>query len=369
MKKVKTKEKKHNGIISLWKFIFCIVIAIFHSKALFPDRTVPIFNSGYIGVEFFFLVSGFYFAKHVLKEKYDKNTIGEETTGFILKKFKHFLPYIIIVVSATALIYLKYYKPFNINKLVNSIWNILLLRQFGFNGPLVIGALWYLPVMLMSMFISYPLVKKYGKNYILIVSPLIAIFGLGYLFKTYGTLDQFHKVWTGLVFTGTIRGFAEINIGMIMYLVKEKLQNIQYTTFAKIILTIMSHGLLLFILLLISMKNTYLRYDYVLLIMIIIAIQIMVSEKTYDFKLLSNKYTSYLEKISMPIFINHQLFISAFEYVPSLNTLSTSLKVAIYISSFLIFSIIEYELIEFLKKKKCYNISKLFIRGRSEGNV
>ena len=62
------ENKKHNGIISLWKFIFSLVIMIYHAKIFFPEENIPIFRGGYIGVEFFFLVSGFFLAKKALKD-------------------------------------------------------------------------------------------------------------------------------------------------------------------------------------------------------------------------------------------------------------------------------------------------------------
>ncbi len=52
--------KKHNGVIGLWKFIFCLLIVVLHTGIGIPNR---IFKFGSIGVEFFFLVSGYLLAK------------------------------------------------------------------------------------------------------------------------------------------------------------------------------------------------------------------------------------------------------------------------------------------------------------------
>lgn len=84
------KNNNHNGIVSLWKFIFAIVIMFFHTNGFYPNYQNPIFRWGYISVEFFFIISGFYFAKKVLKEKYNNKSIGKETNQFTLKKMKVF---------------------------------------------------------------------------------------------------------------------------------------------------------------------------------------------------------------------------------------------------------------------------------------
>lgn len=60
-------KSKHNGIISLWKFIFCIVIIGFHLNAIQHYKNTNFgFLYGSIAVEFFFIVSGYLLAKKAL---------------------------------------------------------------------------------------------------------------------------------------------------------------------------------------------------------------------------------------------------------------------------------------------------------------
>lgn len=55
--------KQRNGIIDLMRFIFCIGIVFGHGRYLGnPTGTVPFAQGGYLGVEFYFLVSGFLMA-------------------------------------------------------------------------------------------------------------------------------------------------------------------------------------------------------------------------------------------------------------------------------------------------------------------
>lgn len=49
-----------NGIIDFMRFVFCILIVLDHAT-LFRGRMV----AGYIGVEFFFIVSGWLLMKHI----------------------------------------------------------------------------------------------------------------------------------------------------------------------------------------------------------------------------------------------------------------------------------------------------------------
>ena len=81
-----------NGKVDLFKFIFSIVVIIYHfGNAVKFDN--ELFNKGYIGVEFFFIVSGFLFAKSLAKIPYHKETLPADSVHFMWRKYKSFLPY------------------------------------------------------------------------------------------------------------------------------------------------------------------------------------------------------------------------------------------------------------------------------------
>ena len=52
---------KRNGAIDLLKFLFSLMIVIYHGR-LFANAENPLFRAGKIGVEFFFIVSGYLMA-------------------------------------------------------------------------------------------------------------------------------------------------------------------------------------------------------------------------------------------------------------------------------------------------------------------
>ncbi len=52
------EDKKRNGTIDCMKFIFAIVVVIYHGSH-FLGETRMAFHGGFIAVEFFFLVSGY----------------------------------------------------------------------------------------------------------------------------------------------------------------------------------------------------------------------------------------------------------------------------------------------------------------------
>ena len=201
------KKEKRNGIISLWKFLFAIVIAFFHCSQFYQDLKNPFFYGGYIAVEFFFIVSGFYLAKKLIKEKYDTKNIVGETIKYIFKKILKLFPYILIAYISSIIIRLYYNPNLKTNELINSIWNLFLLREFGLRSTNILPQLWYLTSMFISIFILYPIVKKYKEKFIAFISPLIVLFGLGYLSYNWTSLNHAYQIWNGFIYTGMLRGF------------------------------------------------------------------------------------------------------------------------------------------------------------------
>lgn len=333
-------KEKRNGIISLWKFIFACVIVLFHCNTFYESTPNYFVKGGYIAVEFFFIVSGFYMARKALK-KQTKN-IGKETIEYIWNLIKKLIPYLTItyvIVLITKIIF----ESHKIFEWINSIWNLLLLRQAGFSSILMNNQLWYLSSLIIGILILYPLLKKNKENFIYIVSPLIVILGLGYLNKNFGWsgLNQAYHKWDKIWYTGTIRSIIELNIGFIIYLINKNLKKVDYTKLGKIILTIICHSLLITVLLIIQFLDNSKNYDYIMLLFISIAIGIMASGKTLDFKMLSNKFVFYLEKLSMPMYINHVAIILILKNITTNINLLPQMNSIISLIVTIIFSSIE----------------------------
>lgn len=359
------KKSQHNGIISLWKFIFACVIVLFHCNTFYAPNPNFFVKGGYIAVEFFFIVSGFYMAKKAFKK--ETKNIGKETIEYIWNFLKKLLPYILIsfITIYTIKIIYESHKTY---EWVNSLWNVLLLRQAGFNSMLINNQFWFLTSMIIGMLILYPLLKKYKYNFIYIASPLIVIMGLGYLNHQFGYkgLDHAYHIWDEIWYTGTIRAIIELNIGFIIYLINKKCKNIEYTNFGKALLTIGSHSLLLLVIFIIQFLDNSKNYDYIMLLFISIAIAIAVSDKTYDRKLLSNKFIFFLEKISMPMFINHIGLIEVVKYVPIFSGTSQEFKAIASLITTIIFSTIEYIIISKISKiDLSKRVKKLLIKEKT----
>ena len=85
--------KKRNGEIDLLKFLFALMIVIFHSKNFTDQSGQSPFIAGAIGVSFFFIVSGYLLVQSTEKLIVpEEELIGKPTIKFLWKKIKGFLP-------------------------------------------------------------------------------------------------------------------------------------------------------------------------------------------------------------------------------------------------------------------------------------
>lgn len=354
-------EKKRNGNIGLLKFLFCLMVICLHTNSLAKNNEFILFKTGNIAVEFFFIVSGYFLAQRALKEKYNKTNIGKETIQFIWKKIKSFAPYLLLafIVELTLRII---FTDISLYQLANSIWNLLLLQVAGFNKYIINIPIWYLSAMLISMAILYPIIKKYKYNYIYLFSPLIVILGLGWLFHDYTSLYS-PFTWIFLISKGLLVGFITLNIGAIIYCLNECFIKIKFTKVAKALLTLFEVLGYSFIFLVSFFVERASMYSFHLLLLLIPLILISLSGHTLGQKYLSNSFVYYLERLSLPMYICHHMFVQIVYYFRFFENFSYYTNAFIVIGTTIVVSIILMKLVTKLEKNNYYldKIKKIFI--------
>ena len=353
---------KHNGIIGFWKFAFCLLIMIYHGNIFQVEDETILFSKGSIGVEFFFLVSGFLLAKSALnKKENDKELLGKETIRFIFKKIKAFFPYILVCFIG-GLIVKSIYSDMTIKDYILSIWDISFIRMAGFRMTVVNGAAWYISAMLLAMLILYPLLRKYKKNFVYLGAPIIVIFLAGILNHNYFSLrvpDQ----WLGYFYKGFIRAFMELSLGCILYLICEKVKNINFTKLGKLSITLIEFVGFLIPFVISQFIENATTYDFIVLAIMSISIIFAFSEKTLEFKFFNNKIVYYLEKLSLPIYLSHTFIRTIINESSLTINFNYYEKISIFVVITVIFSISLKFILELLANKNYFipQIKRIFI--------
>lgn len=225
---MKTERTARNGKIELMRFVFSVLIILYHchrtlgfDEWVIENWRVPAMGGGRLGPDFFFLVSGLLMGRSIWKEREkddDALDLGRKTFRFFLKKYMAIFPY--HLVCFTALFILRLYSRELWDNagdafafLLNSIPEFFLLQKFGFPTVDVNIVEWYLSAMLIAILLLYPIAYRFYSMFVRVVAPLLAFWILGMLTYCLGTFSD-QDLWLGIGYAGLFRAIAEMSLGM-----------------------------------------------------------------------------------------------------------------------------------------------------------
>ena len=341
---------KRNGKIELLRFIFSIGVLCYHVQKYLATEIKPTSNlsdirfdffvHGAMGVEFFFIVSGFLMASAVFNSmERDKDLpLGKSTALFMKKKFMGIFPMHCIVAIpvfiATALSR-NWTTTSCVTKIADSVPGFFFLQMAGFKGTYINHIEWYLSAMMICMFLIYPFLKKFYTTFTHIIAPLATILILGYMAQNYGKLTGVLS-WEGLCYRGMLRGICELCLGTVCFEVSRYIKAMDMTKGKKALFTLSEIGLwgITFVLVMTTVPYYFEIYT---LLAIAAATTISFSDVSFGGKIFNNKFFCYLGKLSLPIYLSQLILI---ELVPAyLNHLDLGVQMIIAIAGTLVISI------------------------------
>lgn len=303
--------KARNGKIEFFRFCFCITVIFYHLNQSYFDlkyefgEYFSFFRYGKIGVEFFFIVTGFLFARSCYKNKDVNVPLGKDTIQFVFHKWLAIFPYhaIAFFVTFIAIVFIRDYSFFeSVARLVKSLPNFFLIQKTGIYSEDIIGVEWYISVMLLSLFILYPICKKYYEVFTRIVSPVIGIFLIGYLCEKYGYVSGV-SAWDGIISKVQLRGLAEICIGVFTFEVSRFIHKYSFSKILRFIFSIIEYGCYVAVLLF-SCSQVSIKYEAYALYALAAAVCLSFSGLTFGSSLFQNKVFLFLGKLSLPIYLS-----------------------------------------------------------------
>lgn len=213
-------EKDRNANIDIFRFIFCFLIINYHLFShYFRNIEFPnYFIRGYMGDEFFFIITGYYFAEAAVKNKERAIKWNLIQTAKRIKKIA--IPYYITwVLCFVGRAFTSYRLGENRNVLLdilNSVYELLFLEMFGFKKGLYSNDVgWFFSALLIVLCVLGPLVAKHKKSFSLYVAPLIAFFSYGILSLSFDYLhDPYLLIPNTYIMKGIIRALAAICVGI-----------------------------------------------------------------------------------------------------------------------------------------------------------
>lgn len=296
-KQIKTKR---NGNIEWLRFLFALGIVFHHISAFYPQ--VP-YIGGYLGVDFFFMISGAFLAKSIRANKNEHETWKQTLSTskrYIKKRILSIFPYFIF---STLIGYLvQYIASGNVASPLYLFNDFAFLIEFGFYAPSATGTTWYLSAMFIALFILYPIIRRYYNSYVKYIGLFVSLVIYGALIHIDGYIGHSNQFIFGVFSAGTLRAIAGMTMGGVAFELAERLKQLT-NPWIKIFISFVGFVLYLSEFYLMHFDNQQL--DQIEIFIIFFAVIITLSGISFFSVLFDNKVSCFLGRFSMVLFMNH----------------------------------------------------------------
>ena len=300
---METKQQR-NSYIELERFLACLGILFYH---------VGVMKTGWIFVEFFFLLTGYFTIRHFeTRRKQDQLTGTWYPLTYTFQKFKAVFPYttIGILLVWVVNIFRWHLTGSGILKwLLYLPTNLLLLSGFGVQtggfeiqegvaAPNMINPhLWYiccmLTVMLLVAFLF--MYMKKSRALICVLLPLICY---GMIILADGTLDGWHENFLG-IFACDLRALGGILFGAFGWYAAEWLRKKKWSSRIRLLLTLVE--ILSFVFVFALSWVSSLSFDMLKVLLLFLSVVLSMSYQTYTSGWNWGLFR-FLGKLSLPVY-------------------------------------------------------------------
>ncbi len=309
--------KKRNGFIEIERFIFCFVILFSHSGFFGYDDTDYLVAAGYLAVDFFFILTGYFAMKKVAEFENCPPKPMAYSVKYTVNKLLRVFPYALVgTLIAYAWRFLQSLSAEDISGgfygLLSLPFELLFLPMTGVIsvnvGAYVNTPLWYISVILivlpLVMYVAIKCKDVYA-SYLCWIVPLMLH---GYMLNKFGSLGSwgFFDVFT---FTGVVKGLSDIMLGTLLFVATDgigKLKSnkpIVKSTGLKILFSLVEVACIIFFLALnIYEVNGYAQETA--LLALLISLSISLSGLSFS-ENVGGKFSDFLGIISLPMYCMH----------------------------------------------------------------
>ena len=352
-KKIKIPNNKNNlrTDIQILRGFSVLLVLFYHFN--FDFIKINIFKAGYIGVDIFFIISGFIITKIICEDK-NFNLIN-----FYKKRIKRLFPALLTVLLISIIIGINIFKPFILNKNIESINSILIaasniyfwltstLYGFAEKNNLLFLHTWSLAIEI-QFYLFYPIIflifKKITIKYILIIFTILSYLSVIYLYLNHPIFNFFSSF--GRVF--------EITSGCLTYFYYEEIRaNIKKKLFS--FFYFLGFILIIFFIIFLQKEN---NHPVPSSILFVLGVSIMLIFFNKNLEILYKLKLQYVGSLSYSLYLWHFPIIVLFNYY--FEVFNNFLKIIALLIS-LIISYISFYCIENKFRKISFKNNLIYI--------
>ena len=288
--------KKKNGIVSIIKFIYCIIIIVMHF-GLPSTYGEYLFEGGYLYVDFFFVLQGFYLIKDwTFKEE----SAYQYSMKYMKGRIKRFGPCALF--ASLMMLFLQIFATNGFEEVVELgrafLGQITFMSQFfSFLSLGRGGILWFLSASVICGTIAVFMCRLMGENFILLAMVIISIL-TNDLYASNGNLDTWYKVTGGnTVLTSLERAMVGILVGVVARCIARCMEKVKIRKWVRsvevtILLLLIICSFMVTLFWAHSVIDFYMLWAFAIMLIFI-----------YDLDVQNFKITDWFDELCMPMYI------------------------------------------------------------------
>ena len=308
---MKNGRNARNGWIEFCRFVLAMCVVCHHSQLMPGDHGYIPFVSGYLGVEFFYILTGYFLSASVSTDV----RRPEECSGFseVIKRLKKIYPYFLVAwLMSFVICHVVHGHNDSGNLLVDIVFaspQLLFLSMFDLAGGNIgvwdyLGTSWYLSALLFGILAVYPFMKKHKTLFSSTIAPITALIIYGAIFfshRSFGVVNERVAFFS----LGNLRAVAGLSLGSFCQYIVQRLPECELSKNGKLLFSI--GQLLVFAAILLLLNETHSMYSVILLMLFCALIIFSFAGNTYLNAFFSHSLFSILGRFSMIIFITQSI--------------------------------------------------------------
>lgn len=299
-------KAKRIGEIEILRFIFCSLVIAFHCNTRIVqqfsgvDYQLLCAPKGYMGVEFFFILSGYFMAKSIIKIHAGNTPRGTAYLRFLWGKYLAVLPFQLIAFIPIFVKYCVDKKGFTFDMVLRVLPDLFLVQRSGVAYTDINSVTWYISAMLIAMAVILPFAVRLGDLYLKYAAPLIAFLVYGWLMHKNGCMGNI-GTWS-FGYDCVWRAIAGINLGIFANTCASVLSKYDYSkkerVFAHILRYVFFAAAIAYMFFLMPKK-----YEMWCVVLIFFALVLTFVFSSRESKALNGKFAIFLGQMSLPMYL------------------------------------------------------------------
>lgn len=208
-----SQEKRH-GKVDIYRFLFALVVCVYHFELIYYDGTRYV-NAGYIGVEFFLILSGVFLMRSAVD---GSRTPVSYAVSRITRLYPHYLFSFAVFFAATSFAMLRSEQGiFSVaRKLVSHVFELTILQMAVPKCAMLNRPAWYVSALLISSVAVYGLAARFRRTLLRAAPVLVCLIYVFFAWKA-GNIHVWWGTGVWLFRDGLLRAAAGLLLGCLCY--------------------------------------------------------------------------------------------------------------------------------------------------------